>query len=151
MPSSVAGLSSNSMANKKSLHELKQSLAESEYTHTYLTTSDTLAAKTAYRKALGDLKAEPPEEVERRCIELRSQMLEILEPKIRKIKRDEWLEFDLLHTQVRRMLLKDNIAETGVPDKLNLSDMKDMTPNELDVALDSLKKLQEMRRSILIT
>lgn len=135
---------------KVPLSELRQNLAESEYIHTYLTTSDTLAAKNAYRKALGDLKANPPEEVERRGIDLRSQTIKILDPKIRSLKRDEWLEFELLHTQVRRMLLKDNVAETGVPDTINLADLKDMTPNELDVALDSLKKLQEIRRGILL-
>lgn len=137
------------MAKPKTTDEMRRELAESEYVHAYITTSDLNAARTSYRKTMGDLKAVPPDGVERKAIELRSQSLAILDPKIRGIKRQEWLEFELLHSQVRRMLLKDDIADTGIPDQITLSVMKDMSPNELDVAVDALKKLQEMRRNIL--
>lgn len=124
-------------------------LAASEYMNRFLTTGDVLEAEHAYRKTLASLDAEIPGDLENRAIHIRQQFLDILEPEIKRVKRAEWKEFELLHYQLRRMLLKDDVAETGIPDKLCPEQLKDMTPESFTHVINSMVKLHEMRREIL--
>lgn len=143
------------MAKSKSppetIADARSRLAEAEYLNRYLVTCDLAQAELAYQKAVGKLDAKIPDDVERKAIVLRRQMLDILDPRIRSVKREENKEYEMLHAQVRRLVLKDDIAETGIPDKIEPAHLKDMGAEELTYAINAISKLQEMRRNILIS
>ncbi len=144
-------MAKKSKRSEQSIEDARRQLAEAEYMNSFLVTTDVVSAKKAYRKALGDLRANPPESVEKRAIDLRKQMIAILDPQIKKVKRMEWVEFELLHAQVRRLLLKDDVADTGIPDQVMLDHLRDMQPGEVNAAVSAMRQLQEMRRDILLS
>jgi len=126
-----------------------QRLAEAEYINSFLVTGDIVTAKDVYCKTLGDLVAKVPEDVELRAVDLRQQHLAILDPEIRKVKRMEWKEFTLLRSQLLRMLMNDDVAETDIPDTINFSDLKSLAPDEINTVITAFQKLQVLRREIL--
>ena len=126
-----------------------QRLAEAEYINSFLVTGDIVTAKDVYCKILGDLVAKVPEDVELRAVDLRQQHLAILDPEIRKVKRMEWKEFTLLRSQLLRMLMNDDVAETDIPDTINFSDLKSLAPDEINTVITAFQKLQVLRREIL--
>lgn len=145
----MANSKSKKSASPGDLSTSLRSLAEDEYMNRFMVTGDVVSAQDVYRKTLGDLTSKVPERVELRAIELRKQHLAILDPEIRRVKRAEWKEFNLLRSQLLRMLLNDDIAETGIPDSLSFSDLKNLGPDEINTVITAFTKLQDMRRSIL--
>ena len=133
----------------KSTDDLMQELAEAEYLNCFLTTCSFLEADQAYRKSVGDLTAEVPDKVCRDAIERRLKMLEVLQPEILKVKRQEFKELKLLESQLHRLTLSGDVAETGIPDELKLDDLRAIDVDDLTSVVNGFKKLQEMRREIL--
>lgn len=145
----MAKSKSKKPARSGDLSESLRSLAEDEYMNRFMVTGDVVEAQDVYRKTLGDLASKVPEHVELRAIDLRKQHLAILDPEIRRVKRAEWKEFNLLRSQLLRMLLNDDIAETGIPDALSFDDLKNLGPDEINTVITAFTKLQDMRRNIL--
>lgn len=135
--------------NPQSVDELRLVLADAEYINRYLLSCSFIEAEDAYRRAMGKLDVQIPERVQRDAIERRMKMLRILEPEILNIKRKEHKELELLHLQLRRCVLLDSEAESGIPDEIKLDQLKNMEAEDVTYAINGFKKLQEMRREIL--
>jgi hypothetical protein len=130
------------------LREAREQLARKEYTNKFLLTLSFFDAEQAYRKILGVLDAEIPEDLEAEVIKLRSKMLDILQPEILQTRRREFQELQLLHAHLRRLTLVDEVAETGIPDEVLLENLRHVEGDELTSIINGFAKLQEMRREI---
>lgn len=132
-----------------SLDDARRELAEAEYINRFLLTCSFIEAEDTYRQTIGKLNVEIPEAVERNAISRRRNMLKLLEPEILSIKRKEYKELEILHLQLRRLILQDDTAETGIPDEIKLDQLRDMDSEAVTNVINGFKKLQEMRREIL--
>ena len=135
--------------DKESLDDARQELAEAEYINRFLLSCSFIEAEDAYRRAIGKLNVEIPEKIERNAIDRRRNMLKLLEPEILSVKRKEYKELEVLHLQLRRLILQDDTAETGIPDEIKLDQLRDMDSEAVTNVINGFKKLQEMRRDIL--
>lgn len=135
--------------NPGTLLESRRQLAEAEYRQCYFSTHDLQKAENAYRLAVGDLDEKVPERLEQACIALRKTELQAMESRTKALADNEQKEIDLLHLHLRRLLLVDAVAESGIPSNPAMSDLKDADGETLTNAMNAFQKLQEMRRSLL--
>lgn len=135
--------------NNNKLDKARLELAEKEYLYTLVTTGSFLDAELTYQKSLGDLKAKVPEGLELKGIAMREAHLATVDKDVRSLFIKEKQEFDLVHAQLRRLLLMDEIAEEGIPTTLSLEVLKELEPRELTEIMKGLKSLQEIRRNML--
>ena len=126
-------------------------LAEAEYINKFFLTCDLVEAEKAYRVAVGKLEAAIPEELQERAANMRIQMLETIQKELLKVKREEWKEYKMLHAQALRILLEDDFIDTGVPDNLDIAQLRSIEPDDLAIVVKTFQSLQEMRRGILST
>jgi hypothetical protein len=131
------------------LSEARIELARAEYVNRYLLTCSFVEAEDAYRRSIGDLSVEIPRDLEADAIDRRLRMLKILEPEILQIKRQEFKEVELLHAQLRKLVLVDEVAETGIPDDIRLDQLKGIAAEDIMSVMNGFQRLQEMRREVL--
>jgi hypothetical protein len=124
-------------------------LARAEYTNRYLLTCSFVEAEASFRASLGNLNAKIPEDLEQDAIDRRLVMIKILEPEILQVKRKEFKEIEVLHAQLRKLVLQDEIAETGIPDDVHLDQLRTVDADDIMSVMNGFKCLQEMRRNVL--
>jgi hypothetical protein len=136
-------------SKKDELAEAREELARAEYLNKFLLTCSFTEAEDAYRSSLASLSAEIPPELELDAIGRRKGMLQILEPEILQVKRQEFKEIEVLLVHLRKLVLQDEVAETGIPNELTLDDLKNVDSDAIMAVLNGFDRVQEMRRRVL--
>ena len=73
----------------------------------------------------------------------------MLEPEILQVKRQEFKEIEVLLMHLRKLVLQDEVAETGIPSELTLDDLKTVDSDAIMAVLNGFERVQEMRRKVL--
>ena len=136
-------------SKKDELLEAREELARAEYLNKFILTCSFVEAEDAYRSSLASINAPIPPELELDAISRRKAMLNMLEPEILQVKRQEFKEIEVLLMHLRKLVLQDEVAETGIPSELTLDDLKTVDSDAIMAVLNGFDRVQEMRRKVL--
>jgi len=131
------------------LKTARKYLARSAYTTTFLAKLSFTDAEMAFKKVMGDLNAEPDEVLEMDAIQHMTKLYEAQKDALLRLRRQETKELLMVHMAVLKHVLVD--PDAGIPDEITSEIVKELDGEELTTSINSLLKVQDQRRKLLLS
>ena len=137
------------MATSTKLKTARKYLAREAYTTTFLAKLSFADAEMAFKKVMGDLDAEPDEVLEMDAIQHMTKLYEAQKDALLRVRRQETKELLMVHMAVLKHVLVD--PDAGIPDEITSEIVKELDGEELTTSINSLLKVQDQRRKLLMS